>query len=156
MESKAKSMEEQNKILIQQIQKAVERHGITAQADFFAEQSINHGTPVTREDVRAVLQDIALTFPDVKLEPLNIVAEGDWVVMRCTFSGTHRGMGQHPFVHEGLLTGIPPTGKSVRVQHIHMFRLRDNQITEHWANRDDIGMMRQLGLPLHIARSQSN
>ncbi|MGH9837821.1 MAG: ester cyclase [Blastocatellia bacterium] len=47
---------------------------------------------------------------------------------------------------EGLLAGVAPTGKSVRVQHIHMFRLKDGWVVEHWANRDDIEMARQLGL----------
>jgi predicted ester cyclase len=82
----------------------------------------------------------------VSLEPLDIVAEGEWVVARCYFIGTHKGVGRHPFVHEGLLAGVPATGKSVKVQHIHMFRLKDGLVIEHWANRDDINMMRQLGL----------
>lgn len=125
---------------------AANRGGFAAQADFFAGQPINHGMSVTRDAVRVVLQDISDTFPDVRLELLNLVAEGDWVVARCDFVGTHLGVGRHPFVHEGLLAGVPPTGRSVRVQHIHMFRLWDGHIVEHWANRDDVGMIRQLGL----------
>ncbi len=139
-------MEEQNKTVFEKIHQAMERDGLTAHADFFAEQTINHGIPATREMIRAVLQDISDTFPDARMKPINMVAEGEWVVGRYTFSGTHTGVGRHPFVHGGLLTSVPPTGKSVCVQHIHMFRLKDGQIVEHWANRDDIEMMRQLGL----------
>jgi predicted ester cyclase len=146
MEPKKIKLEEFNKYIIEQMNEAARRNGLTAQADFFAEETINHGMPVSREAIRAVLQDICTTFPDVVLAPVHILAEDDWIVMRSYFIGTHLGVGQHPFVHEGLLTGIPPTGKSVKVQHIHMFRFKNGQIVEHLANRDDIGMMRQLGL----------
>ena len=144
---------EQNKVTIWQMFKAVEQKGFTAQTEFFADQVINHGTPVNRDMVRAIHQDILTTFPDVKLAPLNILAEGDWVVARCMFSGTHKGIGQDPFVHEGLLAGVPPTGKSFKTQHIHMFRMKDGLIIEHWAARNDVGMARQLGLLPETATS---
>lgn len=146
MEPKKIKLEEYNKSIIEQMNEAVRRQGFTAQADFFADEVIDHGIPVSREAIRAVLQDICTTFPDVVLEPIQILADGEWIAMRCYFSGIHTGVGQHPFVHEGLLTGIPATGKSIKVQHIHMFRFKNGQIVEHLASRDDVGMMRQLGL----------
>jgi predicted ester cyclase len=76
---------------------------------------------------------------------LNSVVEGEWVVVRCTFSGTHRGLGRIP-VNGGMLVGVQPTGMRFEVQHIHMYQLRNGKIVEHFANRDDLGMMRQLGL----------
>jgi predicted ester cyclase len=42
--------------------------------------------------------------------------------------------------------GVPPTGKAFKVQHIHWYTLKDGLIIEHRANRDDIGMMQELGL----------
>jgi predicted ester cyclase len=144
---------EQNKVTIWQMFKAVEQKGFTAQSEFFAEQVINHGILVSRDIVRDLLQDILTTFPDVKMTPLHIMSEGDWVVARCMFSGTHKGTGQSPLVHEGLLAGAPPTGKSFKTQHIHMFRMEHGLIVEHWASRNDIGMARQLGLLPEAARS---
>jgi predicted ester cyclase len=137
---------EQNKVIIWQMFKTVEQKGFTAQSGFFADHVINHGVPVNRDMIRAILQDILNTFPDVKMAPLHIIAEGDWVVARCMLSGTHKGIGQNPFVHEGLLAGAPPTGKSFKTEHIHIFRMEDGLIVEHWAARNDIGMARQLGL----------
>jgi len=139
-------LEEKNKAIIQRMHQAMERDGILAQLEFWAEESLNHGHPSTREMVRAVLEDIVTTFPDVRLSPITLVAEGEWVVGRYEFSGTHKGIGRRPFVHEGLLTGVAPTGRCFNVRHIHMFRLEDGQVVEHWANRDDVGMARQLGL----------
>jgi len=46
----------------------------------------------------------------------------------------------------GVLAGVEPTGRRVEVEQIHMFCVRDGQLTEHFAVRDDLGMGRQLGL----------
>lgn len=39
-----------------------------------------------------------------------------------------------------------PSGRHFSGQHIHSFRIADNKIVEHWADRDDLGMLAQLGL----------
>ena len=65
-----------------------------------------------------------------------VVAAGDLVAYRATLSGTH----------EGELLGMPPTGRSFAVQHMHMLRMRDGRACEHWAVRDDLGMLQQLGI----------
>ncbi len=49
--------------------------------------------------------------------------------------GTHRG----PFM------GIPPTGKTVRIDLIDIVRVEDGRIAEHWNVVDQLGLMRQLG-----------
>jgi SnoaL-like polyketide cyclase len=42
-------------------------------------------------------------------------------------------------------TVLPPAHKTFAMTQSHWFRIEDGQITEHWANRDDLGMARQLG-----------
>jgi predicted ester cyclase len=42
--------------------------------------------------------------------------------------------------------GTPPTGRSVRQEHMHFVRFRDGKAVEHWGVRDDLGMMQQLGV----------
>ena len=91
------------------------------------------------------LADIFLTFPDWKMEIVEMVADGDSVVVRCRVSGTHRGVGARA-INGGLLVGVQPTGKRFEVQHIHWYRVRDGKITDHATNRDDLGMSQQLGL----------
>lgn len=54
-------------------------------------------------------------------------------------------MGKRP-VHGGRPVGVAPTGKRFEVQHIHWYTVRGGKIAENRAARDDIGMMRQLGL----------
>jgi predicted ester cyclase len=60
-------------------------------------------------------------------------------------------MAIHPYVHYGLLVGIQPTNKFMRVQHIHMFRFSNGKIVEHQGTRDDVAMVQQLGLSLTVA-----
>ena len=40
---------------------------------------------------------------------------------------------------------IPPSGKHFSVRHVHLYRVTDGRITEHWAVRDDLGLLLQIG-----------
>lgn len=118
---------------------------VDAIAEDFALETRNHGEPVGRAGVRAVVEDIWRTFPDWRGEIVEILAEKDSVVVRLNVSGTHRGIGRFP-VNGGMLIGLEPTGKSFEAQHIHWYKLRDGKIVDHHASRDDVEMMRQLGV----------
>jgi predicted ester cyclase len=65
----------------------------------------------------------------------NVIAEGDMVVDRWIFHGTHRGE----------LFGIPPTGKQVTFTGIDISRIENGQIVEFWHQEDIMGLMQQLG-----------
>lgn len=151
-ELKGKIEQENRKIVHSNFDK-INRGDINGAAEDFSEDISNHGEKVGRNGIRMVLEDILRTFPDAKLEITDTVTENDIVVVRALFKGTHRGKGNLP-VNGGLLVGVEPTGKSFTVQHIHWFRLRDKKITEHYANRDDIEMMQQLGLTLQIGSNR--
>jgi predicted ester cyclase len=73
--------------------------------------------------------------PDLRFTVDDMIAEGDRVVTRWTARGTHKG----------VLFGCPPTGRPVTVEAIAIDRYVNGQITDHWAVRDDLGMMQQLG-----------
>ena len=90
------------------------------------------------------LEDIFRTFPDWKMEIVEMVAEGDSVVVRCRVSGTHQGVAARA-INGGLLVGAPPTGRHFEVQHIHWYKVRDGKIIDHSTSRDDLGMTQQLG-----------
>jgi predicted ester cyclase len=121
------------------------RGDVGAAAKDWSDDLTNHGEKVGRKGIEMVLEDLIRTFPDAKLEIQNIVAAGETVVVRAIFKGTHRGKSRLP-VNGGMLVGVEPTGKQMAVSHMHWFRLRDGKIIEHYATRDDLGMMQQLGL----------
>jgi hypothetical protein len=50
------------------------------------------------------------------------------------------------YTDDGTVDSVfPPTGRTFAITQSHWFRMRDGRILEHWANRDDLGMARQLG-----------
>jgi len=75
-------------------------------------------------------------FPDSHLEVKEIVAEGDMVAVRMTFTGTH----------EGDMGGIPPTGEEIEIRVMSMYRIKDDQLVEGWFVEDDADTLQQLGL----------
>lgn len=75
-------------------------------------------------------------FPDLEFRIEELIAEGDRVVARTTMLGTHRGE----------FFGIEPTGAAVTVAGVHILRIQDDRIAEHWGVNDDLYLMRQLGV----------
>jgi predicted ester cyclase len=68
------------------------------------------------------------------------IAERDLVVQLITSTATQTGEVLHtPW------GPIAPTGKHVSWQSARIYRIVDGKIAEHWAIRDDLGMLRQLG-----------
>ncbi|HEX6710720.1 MAG TPA: ester cyclase [Rubrobacter sp.] len=88
------------------------------------------------EAMRALITMLRTAFPDLHFSIEQLVAEGDTVAGRLTMSGTHKGP----------LMGMPPTGRSLRQNHMHFVRFRDGKAVEHWGVRDDVSMMQQLGV----------
>ena len=138
---------EENKRLIQSlIDEGHNRQDADAAAAFYAEDASNHLRIVGRAGMKAVFETLYAVFPDFHYVIDESTAEGDRVVCKMTMTGTHRGQ---PILREafsGMLNGVAPTGKSVKVLQFHSFRIRDGLIAKHAAVRDDMGMVLQLGL----------
>lgn len=77
------------------------------------------------------------SFPDFRMEIVDLIAEGDTVVAHFTCSGTHTG--------EWL--GVAPTGRRFEnVDEIYLFRVRDGKLRSAIGVEDNLTRMRQLGL----------
>ena len=85
--------------------------------------------------VLALFAMLRSAFPDFRAEIHLMLEDGDMVVTRKTFHGTHQG----DFV------GIPPTGKAVAFDVIDIVRIAGGRIREHWNVVDAFGLMHQLG-----------
>jgi predicted ester cyclase len=131
--------------VIRQNHAALNRGDINRYVQDWAEDAKTFDQPFGREGIRRAVADILATFPDWRFDIVELVAKGDTVVVRLTASGTHRGVGKLP-LNGGMLVGVEPTLKHFSMQHIHWYKLRDGKIIESTATRNDIGMMRQLGL----------
>ena len=89
------------------------------------------------EGFRRVLGGFVEAFPDLRLDIQFVTADDDRAAFYISTSGTHRGS----------FRGIPPTGKSFKVNGVDIFRFdREGKVSEHWGVFDTFGMMAQLGL----------
>ena len=109
--------------------------------ELLAEDFVEHedllGLPQTREGVKEFFRIYHGAFPDMRMEPEDVLTEGDKVVVRARATGTN----------EGSFMGMPATGKSVDVQLIDIHRIGDDGLLrEHWGVYDALTMMQQLGL----------
>src|SRR5215211_8595771 len=93
-------------------------------------------SPPGPAEVRAVVAYWRTAFPDFRFEVADLIAEGDKVVARVPFTGTHRSQ----------LMDIAPTGRTVRVGEILILRIADGKISEAWEEYDELEMRRQLGV----------
>lgn len=102
---------------------------------------VNHdppfpGAPDGPEGMRQAAAMFRQALPDWRSEVDQLIAEGDIVVERFTASGTHHGE----------LMGAQPTGKTIVLPGINVFRIDGDRIVERWGRLDELGLLRQLGL----------
>lgn len=115
------------------------------QAEFWSNDAINNGRPMRPEFIRTILEDIYRTFPDYRSEIVETIELSDTVVTLSRVTGTHLGTAQTNF-NGGLLKGAKPTGRRFEVPQTHWWKFKNGKIVWHQGIRDDLGMMRQIGL----------
>lgn len=89
-----------------------------------------------REGLKGVLVGMRTAFPDMHWTVSEQIAEGDKVVTRFTWTGTHRD----------TFLGIPATGKPVEVKGVVIDRLEAGKMADSRILMDTLGMMQQLGV----------
>jgi steroid delta-isomerase-like uncharacterized protein len=133
---------EENKELVRRIYDELwNERKLEVAEELIAQDAVNYDTgllpqPFGPEEMKGTVRMVTAGFPDNRHEVEEMIAEGDKVVVRCTLTGTH----------QGEFMGIPPTGRSIEVSEIHVYRLEDGKAVEHRVGRDDLGAMRQLGV----------
>lgn len=131
--------------VIQKLIEAVNRRDAFAAASHFSLEAKSDGVRVGREGMRRFFKALFAAFPDWRADQYAVVAGEDIVICRAIVTGTHRGTPDLPILG-GLLIGIPPTGRRVKVCHVYLYRIGHDEIVEKQAVRDDLELMRQLGL----------
>ena len=139
---------EQNKALLHRIFEEWNKHNLAGIDELCAPDYVAHGAlPPGFSPDRASLRQLRIAlwtaFPDMHLVVDDLIAEGDKVVLRYTFHGTH----------QGEYMGIPPTGKQVSVTGIEIDRIEDDNFVETWGSMDTLGFMQQLGVIPQMAQA---
>jgi steroid delta-isomerase-like uncharacterized protein len=89
-----------------------------------------------REGLKEILGMMRTAFPDIHWVVEEMVAEGDKVVTRFTWTGTHRS----------TFLGVPATGRGVTVKGVVIDQLAGGKMNESRLLMDSLGMMQQLGV----------
>jgi steroid delta-isomerase-like uncharacterized protein len=106
--------------------------------ELVADDFVGHSWPANgdaKAALKAAIDRVAVGLSDPSFQIEDLVAEGDRVAARLTASATQTG----------AFMGIPPSGKRYTIEEIHLFRVRDGRVVEHWHQFDQLGLMRQLG-----------
>lgn len=135
------SQTEQNKAVIRRFVEEVQNKKDFAVYDElndpeFVNLSSPPGIPPDREGGKMYLSGFLNAFPDSQFTIDEMIAEGDCVATKKTFTGTHTAD----------FGDIPATGKRVKLQYVDMMRVRDGRIVEHWLSMDQLSFLQQLGV----------
>ncbi len=130
---------EENKAISRRYPEEVYNQGRLDVLDEIMDKNIVAHWGVEMESLKVIKEYILMNtnaFPDIKIAVEDIIAEGDKVVMRYFFTATHKGE----------FKGVAPTGKSIKVTGILIFKIANSRIIESWAQSDALGRMQQLGI----------
>lgn len=115
---------------------------VDAISEMFAEDGVAHGLTDSEghelrgpAGYRPFFESFKSAFPDLRVEVVDTVCEGDKIASRCEVRGTHTG--------EGI--GIAATNRPVLFTGITILRIEDGKIAEAWNNFDFHGLYTQLG-----------
>ena len=133
------SAEETNKKTVREFTRIFKNeHNVHGVAHLFA-KNFRHHFKMPLPDGLAGFQAIGSVmngaFPDVEVSEKDLIAAGDRVIERSEVVGTHRGD----------FMGIPATNRRVSWSEIHIYRLEDGKIAEHWVELSMLELMQQLG-----------
>ena len=146
------SVEEQNKNLVRRHLELLSAGDAKGAAETWAQEGLNHGRKIDRETLTKGLESLITLNERHTIHEM--IAEGEWVAVRTTCTGTYTEKPTIP-MNSGIFSLIGPTGQTYTFQHIHLFKVSNGKIVEHWANRDDLGAARQIGLELKPADTKS-
>lgn len=131
---------DENKAVIRRFVAEIFVRGDDAAVDeLIAPHAVFHTYPFgadPRAGMRSAIERVRRGLSDGQFTVHEMVAEGDLVAVRLTTAATQSG----PFM------GMPPSGRRYEIEELHLFRVRDGQVVEHWHQLDQLGMLRQLGV----------
>ena len=130
----------ENKVLIKSfVEETINRKNLDSINELVAENFVEHvpfpGQGPGRDGLRSAIGIFLSAFPDIHWVLDEQVGEGEKVVSRFTWTGTHRGE----------FLGIPPTGKLVKVWGVVMDVVKNGVLSESRIIMDTLGLLQQIG-----------
>jgi len=133
------SLQETNKAIVRKFNKEFIEDGILSVYEElvspnFLDHSGHEEVPNPKGAYIFITQVFRPAFPDVQVIIHDQFAEGDTVVTRKSYRGTHKG----------AFLGMPASGKVITLAVIDIIKLRDGKYVEHWGSADMFGLMQQI------------
>ena len=133
------STEESTAVVRRFLDEVISKGNMAALDETCAPDLVWHGGSVgefrSLEEFKQGISPFFSAFPDLRVTANAVLSEGDTVVCRYTWDGTHRGD----------FFGVPATGRRVTVSGISVYRVAGGKIVEEWWLEDLLGLMQQLG-----------
>ena len=132
--------QEENKAAVRRFWEGFNAHNIEVWDEVCTPNFINHdpNLPVPDADLKTtkeIIGGLQAAFPDLNSEEEDLISEGDKIVVRRTFRGTHKGE----------FMGVPASGNEVTFGGIFIARCDGGKMEEQWVVFDALGLMRQIG-----------
>jgi predicted ester cyclase len=113
-------------------------HNVDGVSHLFDKSFVHHlrgPLPPGFEGLRQVGIMMNGAFPDVVVTEEDLIASGDKVVERSSAAATHKGP----------MLGTPATNKRIKWSEIHIYRLSNGKIAEHWPEISMMELLQQIG-----------
>jgi steroid delta-isomerase-like uncharacterized protein len=131
---------DENKDLVRRFVTEIFENGNANAVDgLLTDDFVSHTWPSTgdgKADLKRAIERVSGALSDVRFVVEDLIAEDDRVAVRLTASGTQ----------SGEFMGMPASNRSYTIGEIHIFRVSDGKMAEHWHQHDRMGMMQQLGV----------
>lgn len=127
-------------IVLRLVREVIQGGNLALVEEFFAPAYLPHdpsnpARPGGIEGARQFIAQLHATEGEISYEPEHILGDGDLVAYNWTLR----------FDHTGPMMGVPPSGRTITVTGMDLFRLDGGKIVESWAYADALGMLIQMG-----------
>ena len=115
------------------------KHDLDALVAEYTPDARFHGWAPQTLDVngyKQAMSELIAAFPDARFTVDDAIAEGDKVVIRHHFEGTHTGTAFH---------GVPVSNRKAHADGVVIFKLKDGKVAEAWLNADFLAILTQIG-----------
>jgi len=127
---------EENKGIVRRWIEAYNKHSLDSFDEFIAPDYFDHTNQVDREGLKQLFNMGFKAFPDWHEIIEDIIAEGDKVWIRISYTGTNTG--------EWM--GLAPTGKKVTMTGVDIYRIANGKLVEYWNVSDSLAFNKELGV----------
>ena len=110
-------------------------------SEVFTPEAVAHtpnGDAIGLANIRQTVERVHTLFPDHHFVVDDVVANGDKAAARWTMTATNTAP----------LGGIPPTGRPITQRAVVFYRFQGDKIAEFWLQLDQVGVLRQIGVPI--------